>query len=908
MTTTLPTLTATVSPTARTVAAPQSEPPADLLERGALVGRYVILDRVGAGGMGRVYTAYDPELSRKVALKLLHDAAPDELRQARLRREAQVMARLSHPNICAVYDVGSFEGRVFFAMEFVDGATLRAWLGQRVRSWREILAVFLAIGRGLAAAHAEGLVHSDLKPENVMLGADGRPRVMDFGIARTDEVSRAGASSSSSAPLATESERAETPTIRGTPQYMAPEQWSDRSIDARADQFAFCVMLWEALYRRRPFPDGHVAAQVVAGQSLRTPAPAQPSRAPTWLRNLLLRGLSTRPDDRFRTMDALLVALASGQARRRRSLLAAGVAALALVVGGGLGMRSWERRRHVAACEATGASIVDDVWNAAARERVTASVAAAGTSDADELAARVAELHDTFAGRWQGVRADACLVGDVRPLACLYDQRQRFVGLLAALTEDDARARSRAVRVAASLPDPRSCADPVLTPPASLAGDLHDDLLAASLRQDLRRAEVLGATGHMPEARRVGLEVLGRAAAAGLPAVHLEATNVAGMFADWNADYAEAERLLRRAIVEAGALKRDDVAADAAIRLVLVVGSRLARHAEALLIADFAEMLVRRLDQLDRFRGARLLGYRSVILAETGALSEALAANERTIELLRAEFGDLHPEFNQSMNHLAGILMQLGRYRESLARFDEALASAEKLYGENSVEAASTLSNMGLVRDNLGEHASALPLHERALAIFERLHPPDSPDLALVRNNYANGLAALGRHAEARPQFERALQVLEATLGQGHPNVGNVLQGLAVTQLALGERAAAERNSRRALAVWEKTLGPDHPQIVGALNMLGELDRQAGRLDAAIATLERSVAVAQGSPPELVAAARASLARAVWVARRDRPADRALAEQAAAAFRQLGERRAAELADIEAFARELAAP
>ncbi|MFY0535199.1 serine/threonine-protein kinase [Nannocystis pusilla] len=136
--------------------------------------------------MGRVYAAYDPDLGRKVALKLLHGGAPDDQRQARLLREAQVMARLSHPNICPVYDVGSFHGRGFFAMEFIDGVTLGAWLRARTYGWTEVLAVFLAIGRGIAAAHAEGLVHSDLKPENIMLGADDRPRVMDFGIARAE--------------------------------------------------------------------------------------------------------------------------------------------------------------------------------------------------------------------------------------------------------------------------------------------------------------------------------------------------------------------------------------------------------------------------------------------------------------------------------------------------------------------------------------------------------------------------------------------------------------------------------------------------------------------------------------------------------------------------------------------------
>ncbi len=167
---------------------PRPGPSAEALGRGVAVGRYVVLDRIGAGGMGVVYAAYDPELDRRVALKLLRpDRFGGDAGRLRLLREAQALARLTHPNVVAVYDVGTFGDRVFVAMELVEGETLRQWLRAEPRSprpWREVLERFLPAGRGLAAAHAAGLVHRDFKPENVLLGRDGRARVVDFGLAK----------------------------------------------------------------------------------------------------------------------------------------------------------------------------------------------------------------------------------------------------------------------------------------------------------------------------------------------------------------------------------------------------------------------------------------------------------------------------------------------------------------------------------------------------------------------------------------------------------------------------------------------------------------------------------------------------------------------------------------------------
>jgi len=226
------------------------------LNRGTLVGRYVVLDVVGEGGMGVVYSAFDPELDRKVAIKLLQAKPGGSTgEQAWLVREAQALARLSHPNVVAVHDVGTLPGdRVFIAMELVDGVTLRAWL-KTPRSWREVLPIMRAAGAGLAAAHAAGLVHRDFKPDNVIVGNDGRVRVMDFGLARAQLDGPAMRSSDvaidSRSPLSDKLTIAGT--VVGTPAYMAPEVYQGDAADARTDQFAFGIALYEALYRTRPY-------------------------------------------------------------------------------------------------------------------------------------------------------------------------------------------------------------------------------------------------------------------------------------------------------------------------------------------------------------------------------------------------------------------------------------------------------------------------------------------------------------------------------------------------------------------------------------------------------------------------------------------------------------------------------
>jgi serine/threonine protein kinase len=317
------------------------------------LGRFVILEHLGRGGMGIVYSAYDPVLDRRVALKLLRPqpGRDTERMRTRLHREAQALARLSHPNVVPVYDVGLIDGEVFIVMEFVVGQTLRAWSHER--PWHDVLATYMQVARGLAAAHAVGLVHRDVKPDNVVVGQDGRPRVLDFGLVRDVDfdlgaeiaaspgpsLAAGGAEPMGPAPAKAREDLTATNAIMGTPAYMAPEQAASASIGPAVDQFSFCVALYEALYGQLPFAVRDVSERLAELRAARAlgvtgavhvshPDPiAPPPRSPVpdafW--PILRRGLAREPAERWPSMDALIEALSGHLAAFDQTLAEPGV-------------------------------------------------------------------------------------------------------------------------------------------------------------------------------------------------------------------------------------------------------------------------------------------------------------------------------------------------------------------------------------------------------------------------------------------------------------------------------------------------------------------------------------------------------------------------------------------------------
>jgi tetratricopeptide (TPR) repeat protein/predicted Ser/Thr protein kinase len=330
-------------------------PPPDVeLAIGARVGRYVVEDRLGAGGMGVVYAAWDTALARSVALKIVRPRAAVDATQARLRREAKAMARLSHRNVVPVFDIATHDGRLFIAMELVEGETLRSWVSWP-RPWRDVVQLFVKAGRGLEAAHAAGIAHRDFKPDNVMVGEGDEPRITDFGLARELDGGDISPSAMTGDPTCELLQVTATGSLAGTPAYMAPEQLLDKQSGPAADQFSFCVSLFEVLYGVRPFwtevrgrearPESLID-EIRAGRIVK---PEETRGVPRWLHAVIVRGLAHAPEDRWPSMRELVAAL--GRSRRRRWLSVTGVAAAVAVVS--LGLIAGDRDAPPSCAEAT---------------------------------------------------------------------------------------------------------------------------------------------------------------------------------------------------------------------------------------------------------------------------------------------------------------------------------------------------------------------------------------------------------------------------------------------------------------------------------------------------------------------------------------------------------------------------
>jgi eukaryotic-like serine/threonine-protein kinase len=341
------------------------------LEAGENVDRYQVLARVGRGAFGTVYAAYDPKLDRRVALKIIGRTAPDT--EARMLREARAMAKVSSPHVVAVYDVGTLDACVFAVMDFVEGQTLRAWLAERARTVPEVIDAFLQAGRGLAAAHAAGVIHRDFKPENVLVRTDGRVAVTDFGLARTAPAPELG-------PLDATGSRS---AVAGTPEFMAPEVVRGEPADVRSDVYSFSVALYAALYGAPPFPGGSGAPNQVP------PSPPRGRPVPATVRDVVLAGLSAdralRPD----SMHGVLKGL-QADTRRRRALAGVGVAAAA-------GVAAWltlARGPVIEACRDRA-----PLWDEAGRAAVQSAWANTGHPNAADTWARVSPLLERYAAR-----------------------------------------------------------------------------------------------------------------------------------------------------------------------------------------------------------------------------------------------------------------------------------------------------------------------------------------------------------------------------------------------------------------------------------------------------------------------------------------------------------------------------
>ncbi len=548
------------------------------VDRSLRVGRYVVLEEIGRGGMGRVVRAYDPKLQREVALKEVRRETLGPSGARRLVAEARAMAKLSHPNVVAVYDVEEVEdGEVVLVMEYVAGQTLGAWL-REPRSWAEILRRFVPAGRGLAAAHAAGLLHRDFKPENVLVGADGRVRVTDFGLARelVPEPTNEPDEPTREAPLANMGLTAPG-AIVGTLPYLAPERLTGAPADAASDQFAYCVSLWEALFGERPFAGqsvGELAFAMAAG-SPRPPSSAP--RVPGWLLAAIVRGLASYPTERWPSMHALLDALAVDPAARRRRWLqaAAGVGALGLAIAG---VRTWSfaRAKH---CN-----------ESAAREELVGAWDDTRRATAGPAAQRI----DDYASAWAQMHVEACEATAVRGeqstavlelrMACLHRAKVELSAVSAVL----AHAGARTDDVIAGLPPLGRCADvdalqADVDPPAP-----EDAAAVEAIREHLARARASSRAGDHDTARVALAEADAALATVSYEPVRTEIALARGLSFERAGDAPRAEQSLREALRLAARSRQATEMLDAATALVVVVGLHQQRFDEALRYADLA--------------------------------------------------------------------------------------------------------------------------------------------------------------------------------------------------------------------------------------------------------------------------------------------------------------------------------
>ncbi|MEM6989205.1 MAG: serine/threonine-protein kinase [Myxococcota bacterium] len=881
------------------------------------IGRFTVVARVGSGGMGAVYEAHDPQLDRNVALKVLHaprrDSSHHTQARARLLREAQAIAKVQHPNVVHVYEVGVVnledDERIFLAMELVAGGDMRAWMKRlhetedwkRGRAWRDVVQVIIQAARGLAAAHAVGLMHRDFKPDNILVGEDGLVRVVDFGLARRVREQEVVTERAVDIDAFTKSGRLDerltvTGAVLGTPAYMAPEQFSGDQTDERTDQFALCLTLYEALYGVRAFHSDSaegLACAVMMGE-LRA-WPTEPV-APAHLVRILERGLSRDPDDRFETIDDVIEALSIDPERDRRRRWAWAGGGVALVAATGLGAFV-SRQDSVAAADpcAAGAQRAAAHWDASRAASLRAALDepelpyAAKTIDALVIGI------DAYVARWATAHRDACeathvrreQTGDLldRRMACL-DRRLTSVSATVdeLVREDAPSVLGDALRVVNRLPAIEDCADVhalqgVASPPAeardAVASIAEQIGIASAKTTVLRHQEALELLSGLGErVDEVGYEPLQAEFLLALASAQERTDKLDPSI-----------KTARRALLVAQAAGHDAVVRDTAALLASLYGIRKADSEAGIQWADFAEATAERVGWTDAKR-ARLLQSRAWLLVEWGLSREAIDVGEaalaaaarahgpeswpvasvhsslgsiygrlrdmpkaeahfrRDIELSEELLGEDHPTLIGAYLNLGNTLSAQRRLDEARAAFDRSIALADALPNIPLATRARTQASLGNLLVNERRWEAALGPLQRALELREEVYGPDHPLVARTLLSLGNAYTNMGRVPEATEAYAQSLAIKEKAHGAEAPNLIEVLDNLGMHHVRHGEAALGVPYLRRADAILDANpMDPyrhaDHGFWYGRALVEAEVDVAGGSamVDKAIADL-----------------------------------------------------------------------
>jgi tetratricopeptide (TPR) repeat protein/predicted Ser/Thr protein kinase len=769
------------------VTGPEAEefgPPPELSER------YRVVGALGRGGVGVVYRGWDEELGRPVAIKFLRPDRPGLRRHdpldlaTRLRRESMALAALSHPNVVAVYDVVEGKGGVGIVMELVEGDDLRTWLRASNRTTPEILGVFIQAARGLEAAHAEGFVHRDFKPGNVMVGEDGRVRVLDFGLARLVAAHPSVMSRHSGRHMVlshgtnTDGLMTERGAVMGTPAYMAPEQMAGQTLDARTDQFSFCVALYEALAGDRPFDGRDLTKRrraIAAG-------PPDFTSAPRRLREAIRTGLALDPDARHPSMRELIAVLEAASRPSMRWWWVAGLGALGVTAAFGLSSgQSGE------GCDADDPS---EVWTAARRGELEAAFTAVPTPYAADAWSKTAAGLEAYVEVWARERDQVCAASPPEPsrLACLDDVNSRFEAALDIFGGADADVVENAVALIQSLPSPADC--------DSALSALDD----ATLRPIYARARAEADAGRYNAALALSSTLLQQSLALENELYEALGLWLTGSIKDEQGLYDEAL----------------DALEDAYFVAVRVGAHRTAVHA-ALDAAGAAGLGARRPDEGRKWlRHAR---------TQIERLDDPRDASARAVSIE------------------GGIDMLAGDTEVGVERLERAHALLVELRGNDDVETANALNNLGLAYQEMGRFDEALDRHAQAQALFTRINGPDHPSTSNVRHALAGCQASIGKYDEAVANYQAVKALWEQELGQGHPRVAMIHYNIGHVHQAAGKNEPALEAYLRAIELLEPAIGRDHVNTAMAVHNAGSIHHELKQLDKAQDYLERSLAV-----------------------------------------------------------------
>ncbi len=843
-----------------------SVPPPGELARGATIGRYTIIRTLGAGGMGVVYLAFDPELDRRVAVKLLR-ASPDPGSSsegpARLLREAQVMAKLSHPNVIAVFDVGQFNDDVFVAMEYVRGVTLREWWAKPGRTPEEVVAVCVQAGRGLAAAHGRGVLHRDFKPENVLVeeGAAARARVLDFGLARSTVAETTGTGRFElddtlvGKRVITLQPLTQVGTVLGTPAYMAPEQILGGEVDARSDQFAFAIVAYEALYGARPFRGetlGEVLTEMDAG---RVRPPPKGARAPRGVFPVLARALARKPEDRWPSVDALLDALervGGGGARRSGATWGVGVAIVVAVVAG----IAVARASRPPPCGGAAGALAG-VWDDAARAEVTRAFRASGNANAEPMLARVQGALDQYAKEWADMSTDACLATRVRGeqsdealdlrTACLRGRLDDARALAELLRHADAQLVDNAYGAVLRLPPVAGCAD-VRALRASyepIQGEAKK-LEADAVRRDVANVAARYNAGRCEEAMPIAVDVAKRASALGVPSVEAEALYWRARVGHVCGDAKAANDAAFQAAADAERSHQDELRARCLVELVYLQGTQLARYDEALDFGRLAEAAIQRIaatapsaDRQPPFMFAELARARGWVEYTRGDLPAALPLRREALVRHVEAIGDKDPDAIQIHAELADLEFEAGQYREALADEREVLHRAIDLLGPRHMRTGRYTLDVAETLVSQGKYAEAQTWLDRSRPIVS-LDVADHQEFVDAVQRFGTGDVD-GGDARLLECVRRA----DKEWGPEDPYPLSV-EGDRAKWLAVHRRT--DRAMAAARAVVERVLAtkdPNNPWLPNGYAAYALLLARAGRADDALPHADRAIAMSE---------------------------------------------------------------